>query len=64
MIRLWLRRILRVAYVSVLLMLAVIGLAVAINGDRDFSFGLLFCAALAVLLIRRHNRGWPRATAH
>ena len=57
MIRLSLRRISRVAYVSVLLMLAGIGWAVAFNGDRDFSFGLLFCAAMAFLLIRRHNRG-------
>jgi len=57
MIRLCLRRIFGVAYVSVLLTLAGIGWAVAINGDRDFSFGLLLCAAMAFLLIRRHNRG-------
>jgi hypothetical protein len=55
--RLCLRRIFGVVYVSVLLMLAGIGLAVAINGDRDFSFGLLFCAAMAFLFIRRHSRG-------
>jgi hypothetical protein len=56
MIRLWLRRLFGVAYVSVLLTLAGIGWAVAINGDKDFSFGLLLCAAMAFLLIRRHNR--------
>jgi hypothetical protein len=55
-----LRRIFGVAYVSVLLTLAGIGLAVAIDGDRDFSFGLLLCAAMAFLLIRRHK---PRVTA-
>jgi hypothetical protein len=58
MIRLWLRRIFGVAYVSVLLTLAVIGWAVAIDGNRDFSFGLLLCAAMAFLLFRRRNRGW------
>jgi hypothetical protein len=52
-----LRRIFGVAYVSVLLTIAGIGWAVAIDGDRDFSFGLLLCAAMAFLLIRRHNRG-------
>jgi hypothetical protein len=57
MSRLCLRRIFRVVYVSVLLTLAGIGWAVAINGDRDFSFGLLLCAAMTFLLIRRHNRG-------
>ncbi|HET6326570.1 MAG TPA: hypothetical protein VFG04_17980 [Planctomycetaceae bacterium] len=56
MIRLCLRHIFRVAYVSVLLTIAGICWAVAINGDRDFSFGLLLCAAMAFLLIRRHNR--------
>jgi hypothetical protein len=56
MIRLCLRRIFGVAYVSVLLALAGICWAIAINGDRDFSFGLLFCAAMVVLLFRRHNR--------
>jgi hypothetical protein len=53
---LWLRRIFGVAYVSVLLTLAGIGWAVALDGNRDFSFGLLLCAAMAFLLIRRHNR--------
>ena len=57
MIRLRLRRIFGVAYVSVLLALAGICWAVAINGDRDFSFGLLLCAAMTFLLIRRHYRG-------
>jgi hypothetical protein len=57
MIRLSLRRIFGLAYVSVLLTLAGIGWAVAINGDRDFSFGLLLCAAMVFLLIRRRNRG-------
>ncbi len=57
MIRLSLRRIFGVVYVSVLLMIAAIGWIVAIDGNRDFSFGLLLCAAMAFLLIRRHNRG-------
>jgi hypothetical protein len=57
MIRLCLRRTFGVAYVGVLLTFVVIGWAVAIDGDRDFSFGLLLCAAMAFLLIRRHNRG-------
>jgi hypothetical protein len=61
MTRLWLRRIFGVAYVSVLLTLAGIGLAVAsLSPCRPVNmvpFGLLFFAAMVFLLIRRRNRG-------
>jgi hypothetical protein len=60
MIRLWLRRILGVAYVSVLLTLTGIGWAVAILSPYRsvmVPFGLLLYAAMAFLVIRRHNRG-------